>query len=65
MKKTLMVLAGILGVLVGTAFILPALAWYRDHGAMPVAQMGFLALGFAIAIGGLSAAIYGFKMRKA
>ena len=65
MKKTLMVLAGILGVLVGTAFILPALAWYRDHGAMPAAQMGFLALGFTIAIGGLSAAIYGFKMRKA
>jgi hypothetical protein len=65
MKKTLIVLAGILGVMVGAAFILPAAAWYRDHGAMPAAQMGFLALGIAIAIGGLSTAIYGFKKRKA
>jgi hypothetical protein len=65
MKKTLLVLAGIFGVLFGTAFILPALAWYRDHGAMPAKNLGFLLLGILIAVGGLSTTIYGFKRRKA
>ena len=65
MKKTLWVLAGIFGVLFGTGFILPALAWYRDHGAMPAEQLGFLLLGIAIAVGGLSTTICGFKKLKA
>ncbi len=65
MKKTLLVLAGIFGVLFGTGFILPALAWYRDHGAMPAWNLGFLLLGIVIAVGGLSTTIYGFKKRRA
>jgi hypothetical protein len=65
MKRIMMVLIGIFGVLFGTAFILPALAWYRDHGAMPAEHLGFLLLGIVIAFGGLSMSIYGFKKRKA
>jgi hypothetical protein len=65
MKRTLFVLVGIFGVLFGTAFILPALAWYRDHGAMPVERLEFLLLGVAIVVGSLSTSIYGFKKRKA
>ena len=64
MKRTLIVLVGIFGVLFGTAFILPALAWYRDHGAMPAEHLEFLLLGVVIAVGGLSTTIYGFKKRK-
>jgi hypothetical protein len=65
MKRTLMVLLGIFGVLFGTAFILPALAWYRDHGGMPAEHLEPLLLGAVIVVGGLSTAIYGFKKRKA
>jgi len=65
MKRTLLVLFGIFGVLCGTAFILPAMAWYRDHNAMPAAQLGFLLLGMAITAVGLGTAIYGFKKRSA
>ena len=65
MTKTLLILAGIFGVLFGAGFILPALAWYRDHGAMPVEHLGFLLLGIVITVGGLSTTIYGFKKRKA
>ena len=65
MKRTLIVLVGIFGVLFGTAFILPALAWYRDHGAMPAEHLELLLLGVVIVVGGLSTAIYGFKKRKA
>jgi hypothetical protein len=65
MKRTLIVLIGIFGVLFGTAFILPALAWYRDHGAMPAEHLEPLLLGVVIVIGGLSTTIYGFKKRRA
>jgi hypothetical protein len=65
MKRTLIVLIGTFGVLFGTAFILPALAWYRDHGAMPAEHLEPLLLGVMIVIGGLSTTIYGFKKRKA
>jgi hypothetical protein len=65
MKRTLIVLIGTYGVLFGTAFILPALAWYRDHGAMPAEHLEPLLLGVMIVIGGLSTTIYGFKKRKA
>jgi hypothetical protein len=65
MKRTLIVLVGIFGVLSGTAFILPALAWYRDHGAMPAEHLEPLLLGAVIVIGGLSTTIYGFKKRNA
>lgn len=65
MKRTMIILVGIFGGLFGAGFILPALAWYRDHRAMPVEQLGFLLLGCVIAVGGLSAAIYGCKKRKA
>jgi hypothetical protein len=65
MKRTLIILPGIFAVLFGTAFILPALAWYRDHGAMPAEHLEPLLLGAVIVIGGLSTTIYGFKKRKA
>jgi hypothetical protein len=65
MKRIMMILLGIFGVLSGVAFILPALAWYHDHGAMPAEHLRFLLLGIIIVAGGLSASIYGFKKRKA
>ena len=65
MKKTLVVLLGVFGVLFGTALILPALAWYRDHGAMPAEHLVPLLIGAAIVLAGLGAAVVGFKKRKA
>lgn len=65
MKRAMIVLVGIFGVMSGMAFILPAMAWYRDHEAMPAEHLEFLLLGIVIAIGGLSTTIYGFKKRKA
>ena len=65
MKKSLVVLIGIFAVLFGTALILPALAWYRDHGAMPVEHLVPLLAGAAIVFIGLGTAVVGFKKRKA
>lgn len=65
MRRTLIVLAAILDVPFGIAFILPACAWYRVHGEMPAEQLEFLLLGIAIIVTGLSVLFFNLKKRKA
>ena len=65
MKKIMMILLGIFGVLVGVGFILPALAKYRNLGIWTGEQMAYCLLGVAIFIAGMSTTIFGFKKRKA
>ncbi|HXR05248.1 MAG TPA: hypothetical protein VN836_11125 [Verrucomicrobiae bacterium] len=65
MKKILIILIGIFGVLAGTGFILPALAKYKEQGTMVHdATLGLL-IGIPIVLGGIGTAFYGFKKRKA
>ena len=65
MTKILMVLLGIFGVLAGTGLIFPALAKYKEEGAMVHdAAMGLL-IGIPIVLGGIGTAFYGFKKRQA
>jgi len=64
MKKTLMVLAGILGILVGLAVIMPAAHLYKEQGMVHNAVVGF-SWGIPVVLIGASTAIYGFKKRKA
>jgi len=65
MTKILIILLGIVGVLVGTAFILPALAKYREQGVMVHdAAMGLL-IGIPVVLAGISTTLYGFKKRRA
>jgi len=65
MKRTLIILVGILGVLIGTAIILPALALYNHEGTLVHnAKVGLL-IGIPIALLGISTAFYGFKKRNA
>ena len=64
MKRTLIILIGICGVLVGTAMILPALHLYNEQGMVHNAVVGFL-FGIPVTLVGMSAAIVGFKKRKA
>jgi H+/Cl- antiporter ClcA len=63
--KLLFILLGIFGVLFGMALVLPAMAWYRDHHAMPADHLAPLLIGLLIVISGLGSGIYGFKKRKA
>ena len=65
MTKILIVLFGIFGVLVGTAFILPALAKYRDQGMMVHDAIMGLLIGIPIVLAGIGITLYGFKKRKA
>ncbi len=61
MKRTLSILAGIIGILVGLGFIMPALAQLRAYGSMPGSSAGLLVLGLALALGGGGAALYAVR----
>ncbi|HTR42362.1 MAG TPA: hypothetical protein VMH87_12165 [Pseudomonadales bacterium] len=63
--KITFILLGIFAVLVGMALVLPAMAWYRVHGAMPSDILVDLLIGAAIVVSGLSTTVYSLKKRKA
>jgi hypothetical protein len=65
MKRSMLILLGIFGVLVGMALVLPATAWYRDHHTMPGDILANLLIGLLIVASGLGSGIYGLKKRKA
>jgi hypothetical protein len=64
MKNKLLILAGILGVLVGAALIMPAAHLYNEEGMVHNAIAGF-AVGIPIVLLGIGATAIGFKKRKA
>jgi hypothetical protein len=59
MKKPLIIISGIIGVLVGLGFVFPAVALMRTTGGLPNASVGLLLLGIALTIGGFAAACRG------
>jgi hypothetical protein len=65
MKKSLMLLVGVAGVLVGMAFVMPAVAQMRDTGALPTVGVGLLLLGLALTLGGGGAVVYGTRRLRA
>jgi hypothetical protein len=62
--KALIISAGMLAILVGLAFVLPAVAQYRHSGAMTNQEVGLFVLGGALTLGGGGAAVFGFKGAK-
>jgi len=65
MKKIMIILFGIFGILFGPGIILPALAKHRDLGVWNTEIVMPMVWGSLILLAGLAAAAYGFKRRKA
>jgi hypothetical protein len=65
MKRITLISLGIIGILVGMAFVMPAVAQYRHEGAMSHDEVWLLLLGTALTLGGLGASIGGLKKRSA
>jgi hypothetical protein len=54
MSRTVYIVAGILGVLVGMGFVMPAVALMRDAGALPNESVGLLLLGLTLTLSGVA-----------
>jgi hypothetical protein len=65
MKKAYAIIGGVLGVLVGMGFVMPAVALMRDKGALPNFEVGLLFLGVALTLGGAAAAVLGMRQKAA
>ena len=65
MKKILVILLGIFGILIGPGMILPALARHNHLGIWNYDIVWPIVAGATITLAGLSIAIYGIRRRKA
>ena len=65
MKRILLTIIGIVGVLIGLGFIFPALAQLRTSGSLPTPGVALLLLGIVLTLGGGGAAFCGLKRRRA
>ena len=65
MKRIPALAAGVTGVLVGLAFVMPAVAQYRHEGAMKNDEPWLFLFGSLLMLAGGWAAIRGLKKRAA
>jgi hypothetical protein len=63
MKRILVITIGIIGVLVGMGFVMPAVAQWRHEGAMTRLSVALLLLGVLLTLGGGGAAVRGIAKR--
>lgn len=64
MKRNLQILGGVVAVLVGLSFIMPAVAQLRTQGALPAVGVGLLLLGVFLSLGGGWGVIVGVRQPK-
>jgi len=65
MKRGLIITAGIIGIMVGMAFVMPAVAQYRHEGAMKNGEPWLFLLGSVMTLAGCVAAIRSLKQAGA
>ena len=65
MKRIVTIIVGIIAVLVGLGFIMPAIAQWRTLGSLPGVSVALLMLGILLTVGGGSAAVCGIRKPKA
>jgi len=65
MKQTIKIILGIIAVLVGMGFVMPAVAQWRHEGAMTASSLVLCLLGAVLTLAGCSAAIHGIGKHQA
>ncbi len=63
--KIIKISAGVIGLLVGLAFVMPAVAQCQHEGAMNNQEVVLYTLGMAMCAGGVFLALFAFKKRNA
>jgi hypothetical protein len=61
MRKLGPLFGGVIAVLVGLGFVMPAVAQLRDTGALPTLGVGLLLLGLTLTLSGGGAVVYGAR----
>ena len=51
MKRNLQIIGGVVAVLVGLGFIMPAVALWRTQGSLPTMSVALLLLGVSLSLG--------------
>lgn len=65
MKRVLIIIAGIVGVLVGMAFVMPAVAQYHQEGVMRNGEPWLFLIGSLMTLAGCGTAVRGFRKSSA
>lgn len=65
MKRNLQIIGGVVAVLVGLGFIMPAMAQLRSQGALPAVGVALLLLGVFLSLGGGWGVLTGVRQPKA
>ncbi|MGC3959065.1 MAG: hypothetical protein QM813_14315 [Verrucomicrobiota bacterium] len=65
MKRTINITLGIVAILVGLGFVMPAVAQWRHEGAMTGMSIMLCLLGTVLTLAGAGAAIHGITRRNA
>jgi len=64
MKPYVYILLGLIGILVGLGFVMPAIAQWRDLGTMPGSSVALLILGIVLTTAGLFSGVKGLRKRQ-
>lgn len=64
MKRNLQIIGGVVSVLVGLGFIMPAVAQLRTQGALPTVGACLLLLGVFLSLGGGWGVLVGVRQPK-
>jgi hypothetical protein len=65
MKRSVLIIAAFIGVMVGMALVMPAVAQYRHEGVMRNGEPWLFLIGSLLTLAGCGAAIRGFKNSRA
>ena len=65
MKKSLVITLGIIGVLVGMALVMPAVAQYRHEGVMRNGEPWLFLIGSLMTLAGCGAAVRSLRKSRA
>ena len=65
MKRGLIISAGVIGIMVGMALVMPAVAQYRHEGAMKNEEPWLFLFGCLLTLAGVAAAIRSLKRARA
>ena len=52
MKRNLQIIGGVVAVLAGLGFIMPAVALWRTQGSLPAVSVALLLVGVVLSLGG-------------